>query len=111
MSDPSKRRHLAVAHHHAPEHSPTPNAAAPAAGTAVDPVCGMTVAVEGPLRVTHEGQTYHCCSQRCVTRFRANPAAFLHPAQAPAPAAVPAPVPAGAQVQWTCPMHPEILRD
>ena len=68
-----------------------------------DPVCGMTVKPDSPLRHTHAGQTYFFCGQRCLTKFSADPAAFLDNSAAPAP------VIAGAQ--YTCPMHPEIEQD
>lgn len=41
---------------------------------AVDPVCGMTVAVEGAAeRVVHEGVTVLFCSPHCRSRFEAEP--------------------------------------
>jgi xanthine dehydrogenase accessory factor len=45
---------------------------------AVDPVCGMTVAV-GPDTPTakHEGTTYWFCCPGCRSRFERDPAAFL----------------------------------
>jgi Cu+-exporting ATPase len=72
-----------------------------AASTALkDPVCGMTVKPGSPLHHEHAGQTYYFCGQRCLTRFAADPMAFLAPK-------APAPVIEGAQ--YTCPMHPEII--
>jgi Cu+-exporting ATPase len=70
-----------------------------------DPVCGMTVRADTPLRLEHEGRTYGFCGPRCLERFRADPAAFLaRPAEAPAPAVAPG-------QRFTCPMHPEIVQD
>jgi YHS domain-containing protein len=47
------------------------------------------------------------CNPRCQQRFEADPDAFLKPA-----AAKPAPTAAAAEVvEWTCPMHPEIVRN
>ena len=45
---------------------------------AVDPVCGMTVAV-GPdtTSAEHEGTTYWFCHPGCRDRFASDPAAFL----------------------------------
>ena len=43
----------------------------------VDPVCGMTVAADGPHRLQHGGKTYRFCSAGCRTRFSADPEAFL----------------------------------
>jgi xanthine dehydrogenase accessory factor len=45
---------------------------------AVDPVCGMTVAVGADtLRAEHEGTTYWFCCPGCRSRFAKDPAAFL----------------------------------
>jgi Cu+-exporting ATPase len=66
-----------------------------------DPVCGMTV---DPARargtVEHDGRTYAFCSPRCAEKFRADPSAYLGARAEPRPAAA----------EWTCPMHPEIVR-
>ena len=78
-----------------------------------DPVCGMTVDPDNAAgSFEYQGQTYYFCSKRCLDRFRENPEGFLkknRPAlvgisREPAPAAKPA-------RQYTCPMHPEIVRD
>jgi xanthine dehydrogenase accessory factor len=46
---------------------------------AIDPVCGMTVAVaDARFRTTHEGRTYYFCSATCLARFVATPAEFAH---------------------------------
>ncbi len=68
-----------------------------------DPVCGMTV-VPARARGTaeHDGRTYHFCSTGCADRFRADPARYV--ASRPAPPAAPP------GIEWTCPMHPEIVR-
>src|SRR4029077_1563607 len=78
---------------------------------ATDPVCGMTV---DPERAAgsweYGGKTWHFCSQRCLETFRAAPERFRGetPAIAHAPAAFP---PAPADVTYTCPMHPEVVRN
>src|SRR5687768_12144693 len=69
-----------------------------------DPVCGMMVPADAPLRTDFEGQTYVFCCPRCLERFQADPRAFLPGA----PAKV---SPPDAGQQWTCPMHPEVVRD
>lgn len=54
--------------------------AAPSDGPreAVDPVCGMTVAItETALRAAHDGVTYYFCAEGCRRRFIADPAAAL----------------------------------
>jgi xanthine dehydrogenase accessory factor len=48
----------------------------------VDPVCGMTVEVAtARYRTTHEGRTYSFCNARCLERFTADPARYLHLAE------------------------------
>uniref|UniRef100_UPI002615FCBB heavy metal-binding domain-containing protein n=1 Tax=Accumulibacter sp. TaxID=2053492 RepID=UPI002615FCBB len=101
-------------HHHQREHSHAAHGAheshsASAAAdltTVKDPVCGMSVALgAGKPSFEHDGKTWHFCSQKCHDRFAADPAHYLtgaHKAQSPA-------APAG--TQYTCPMHPEIVRD
>jgi Cu+-exporting ATPase len=79
-------------HHHAPV-------------TVLDPVCGMTISPDKAAgHIVHGGDTFYFCNQRCLDRFKENPAAFLEPPSLPAPPTV-----AGAT--YTCPMHPEIVRD
>jgi xanthine dehydrogenase accessory factor len=44
---------------------------------AIDPVCGMSVAVEGAKHVLlHEGRTYLFCGAGCRARFEADPARY-----------------------------------
>jgi len=69
-----------------------------------DPVCGMKVRPDAPHHTTYQGKTYRFCSAGCLAKFTAEPERYLGgPSSAP-----PAPVPATAE--WTCPMHPEIVR-
>jgi Cu+-exporting ATPase len=79
---------------------------APPAGRVTDPVCKMVI---DPARAAgthvHAGQTYYFCATSCRDRFAAEPSKFLSPSTATAP---PALTKAGG---WTCPMHPEIVRD
>jgi YHS domain-containing protein len=47
----------------------------------VDPVCGMTVVVEGARhRAEHDGRAYLFCNARCREKFLAAPARYLSPA-------------------------------
>ena len=47
-------------------------------GTAVDPVCGMTVAtVETSLHLDHEGVRFWFCGSGCLRAFAADPAGYL----------------------------------
>jgi Cu+-exporting ATPase len=72
-----------------------------------DPVCGMQVRADGPHHHAHGGTTYRFCSARCLEKFRAEPARYLTPAVAPSAP----PAAAALAGRWTCPMHPEIVRD
>jgi len=68
-----------------------------------DPVCGMQVnSATTPHHATHDGTTYHFCSDRCRTKFEADPAAYV----ASAAPRVEKRQPEG--VIYTCPMHPQI---
>ena len=94
-----------------------------------DPVCGMTVKADTTHRLMHAGREVLFCSAGCKTRFAADPAKYLvadsktpgtgtpagrqghqHARQARGEAPKHAAV-AAAGGQWTCPMHPEIVRD
>ncbi|MGH9797678.1 MAG: heavy metal translocating P-type ATPase [Candidatus Polarisedimenticolia bacterium] len=106
-----------------PHHNHAPGAAA----TASDPVCGMQVE-PGKARggsADFEGATYWFCNPRCRASFTADPRKFLEtprraavsmlvmpgsPARPATPGADPSPVAPGA-ILYTCPMHPEVIRD
>jgi len=86
--------------HHAHDHG----AHAHVAATAKDPVCGMSVPLDaGKPTATHQGSTYHFCSQKCHDKFVADPVRYLPDTQSAKAA------PKG--TKFTCPMHPEIVRD
>ena len=72
-------------------------------GTAIDPVCGMSVAIDGAQHIaTHEGATHYFCSPRCHDKFVADPELYLSGAHLDAVEDVPE------GTIYTCPMHPEI---
>ncbi len=49
-------------------------------GTAVDPVCGMSVAtVESSLHLDHDGVRHWFCGSGCLRAFAADPSAYLAP--------------------------------
>jgi Cu+-exporting ATPase len=98
----------------------------PEATTAIDPVCGMTVTLgKGKPTLEFGGRTWHFCSEGCRKKFAAEPARYLerkppgdaghhspHASAAHAGHARPAPPPSGAGATlYTCPMHPEIVRN
>ncbi|MDR7082827.1 xanthine dehydrogenase accessory factor [Arthrobacter ginsengisoli] len=66
IQERSKSRHAA------PATAPVPAAAAPP--TAIDPVCGMTVAAaDSSLQLEHNGVTVYFCSPGCRAAFRKDP--------------------------------------
>lgn len=75
-------------------------------GMATDPVCGMSVKIGDAARhEVYAGETFYFCSDGCQEKFRADPhfyasgnAAMVGQRAAPG-------------TEWTCPMHPEIVRD
>ncbi|MBM2710814.1 heavy metal translocating P-type ATPase [Mesorhizobium caraganae] len=72
--------------------------------TATDPVCGMSVdRATARHFFRHEGQGFYFCSAGCQAKFEAEPQKYLGDRPAPLP------MPKG--TQYTCPMHPEIIRD
>jgi P-type Cu+ transporter len=86
----------ACSHHDHPHHHAV-------ADTAIDPVCGMTVKIEGAKNTTvHDGETYYFCNPKCLAKFTAKPTRYLKPQEQPAPP------PVAPGTIFTCPMHPEI---
>ncbi|MCC6625267.1 MAG: heavy metal translocating P-type ATPase [Deltaproteobacteria bacterium] len=104
------------------QHGPAATGGAPATSEPVrvkDPVCGMMV-VPGHAKggsSQHAGRRFWFCSPGCKSKFEADPERYLPSASAAEPAAptdaVVAPTikPASAGGRWTCPMHPEIVKD
>lgn len=105
-------------HDHHDHGAPTPNE------DPRDPVCGMQVKADTPHRTTLAGTDVLFCSARCKEKFVAEPAKYADPASghsgcssghtgshshADHQAVAPTETPKG--VKWTCPMHPEIVRD
>jgi Cu+-exporting ATPase len=90
-----------------------------------DPVCGMTVDPARAATADYAGSTYYLCSKGCAAKFRAAPDEYVRPGSAIQPpahgggllglvAASPARRTATGQsavaTEYTCPMHPEIIR-
>ncbi|WP_374292987.1 heavy metal translocating P-type ATPase [Paenirhodobacter enshiensis] len=102
MAEHSHKHHDHAGHDHA-GHQHGESAAGP---KAKDPVCGMSVTIRPEARSRdHGGETFYFCSDKCVTKFEADPW-FYASGNA---AKVGKRAPQG--TQWTCPMHPEIVRD
>ena len=87
-------------HHHAASDTK------PGAKTATDPVCGMQVEIkEGARTRDYGGETFHFCSAGCQEKFDADPYFYASGnAKKAGQKAQPG-------TQYTCPMHPEIVRD
>ncbi|MGZ5122570.1 MAG: heavy metal translocating P-type ATPase [Burkholderiales bacterium] len=122
---------------HVPGHHAGSNATHESAVETKDPVCGMNVdPASSAGSAEYNGVTYHFCSSHCLTQFKADPKKYAlaiqstatslphgdHAAHArPKPHVEPGkstrshPIaPATAkpgQTLYTCPMHPEIVRD
>jgi Cu+-exporting ATPase len=76
--------------------------------TAEDPVCGMQVDRAAARHLAkHEGRRFYFCSAGCQSKFEAEPARYLAGRPVPEPPVVSGPK----GTQYTCPMHPEIVRD
>lgn len=116
MTQNSNPAHPTTAHgqEHACCHRDS-DSGAPASQAALDPVCGMSVEpADAAGTLEHDGITYAFCSTHCVTKFKANPDQYARrdadghgehdAAKAKQPAAP------GAAVDYTCPMHPEVVR-
>lgn len=101
-----------------PSLTKTPTTATPL----IDPVCGMIVTADSAFHRSHEGRHYVFCSQRCLDRFEAEPGRYV-PAGMDQTPGEPVKVtgsanegshatpPGGDAVVYTCPMHPEVIRD
>src|SRR3989441_5989529 len=86
-----------------------------------DPVCGMEVdPARAAAKIEHHGKTYYFCCDGCLNLFRADPAKYLaapanagpiHASQSRAPTASISDPAGRPPVQYTCPMHPQIVRD
>jgi Cu+-exporting ATPase len=110
-------------HEHAGVGRGTAASGAGAPGAVVDPVCGMQIdSATAAGHMDHGGHTYFFCSRRCEEKFRNDPDHYVGATQGTTATATPPgvsrPAPAVTQTAsaslagtWTCPMHPEIVRD
>jgi len=82
---------------------------------AIDPVCGMTVSLKTAAgSFEYNGQTYYFCSRHCLAKFHSKPESFLNRPAAPMmtqPVGIQRAKPSQKTTSFTCPMHPEIVRD
>ena len=78
------------------------HARTPSNGSAIDPVCGMTIDIRtAKHEADYRGHAYYFCGGGCKTKFLANPSKYLELTEKAVE-----PVVAGAI--YTCPMHPQI---
>jgi Cu+-exporting ATPase len=90
----------AYEHPHAPAHP------VGAENSARDPVCGMKVARKPDAHTAdYDGITYYFCNDSCRAKFLADPARYVKAAEPQRRSDVPT------GTKWTCPMHPQIVRD
>ena len=91
-----------------------------------DPVCSMTVTPETAAgSFTFRGVTHYFCSTTCLEKFRATPDRYLtlraeaaarpqetprSHAPGPSHAAASAHPPSASDVEYTCPMHPQVVQ-
>jgi P-type Cu+ transporter len=94
-------------------HAPTTSDAAGSPGRVTDPVCGMKIDPEKAAgTVEHAGVTVYFCSKTCQAKFQAEPGRYASKLVSIPPGEgihSPAPPPA-ADIEYVCPMHPQIVR-
>ena len=78
-----------------------------------DLVCGMDVSEDSEFTSKHHHETYYFCSEHCKTKFDTSPNTYLHPKEK---STVGACSDGSCAIkptfsQYTCPMHPEIIKD
>ncbi len=79
--------------------------------TVLDPVCGMRVdPANAAGSIIHAGTTYYFCSSHCVEKFRSDSQRYLDGATAAEPSACGGEPAGDPTVEYTCPMHPEIVQ-
>ena len=93
----------------------------PESTPAIDPVCGMTVdPAHAAASFEHAGTTYYFCSKSCHKKFQSSPDSYTTPQPGNSCCSEGGDVTAKsvgplngmtASVEYTCPMHPEIVSD
>ncbi|HWA00229.1 MAG TPA: heavy metal translocating P-type ATPase [Caulobacterales bacterium] len=77
----------------------------------VDPVCGMKVKPDSPHHSQHDGKEVLFCSAGCKAKFDASPGKYTAANDRGLQASTPTAESVPEGVKWTCPMHPQIIRD
>jgi len=86
----------------------------PGNGYLKDPVCGMTVGPGSGVRHPHDGTVFAFCSEGCLAKFKADPRRYAGHDESGASAAESGVGPSGVDKGsggYTCPMHPDVVRD
>ena len=82
-----------------------------------DPVCGMNISETSKFSTTNDKKEYYFCSQNCLNKFERNPSQYLNEEKnhehlehnhldEPHTHEI-----IKQNIKYTCPMHPEIIRD
>ena len=72
-----------------------------------DPVCGMNVDPKNAAgKSNYNEAAYYFCSTHCKTKFNSNPESYLSDKNLEKTV-----IQEGANVKYTCPMHPEVISD
>ncbi len=83
-----------------------------------DPICGMNVdPFKAAAKIQYQGATFYFCSEGCAAKFRTAPEKYMQAKQnvalshSPVKTVRSATVSAPAKrIEYTCPMHPQIVR-
>lgn len=77
----------------------------PASKIEKDPVCNMDVNMENSAAESeYNGKQFYFCSSHCKSKFDSEPDAYLENKKAEKTV-----IPEGANIKYTCPMHPEVI--
>jgi Cu+-exporting ATPase len=107
LLDASGRRNQKESYHTMEhDHSHAKSTIPKGAETEKDPVCGMTVAIGPETRhAEFQDKTFHFCSDMCQTKFKGDPWFYASNRAEGRKKTI------AVNTQYTCPMHPEIVRD
>ena len=79
-------------------------ASTPASEEVVDPVCGMTIDPADAIgHADYKGHRYYFCAESCLEKFKADPEQYVQGSRISDQGS--------RAIKYTCPMHPEIVRD
>ncbi|VAW69883.1 Lead, cadmium, zinc and mercury transporting ATPase; Copper-translocating P-type ATPase [hydrothermal vent metagenome] len=82
-----------------------------------DPVCGMDVSADSEHHIEHKAKDYYFCSDSCEEKFRQKPQKYIHSqgdeskTQDEHGAACADDSCSIDYLEYTCPMHPEVIQD